>query len=127
MNNQYATFIEGTPDGDVQKELAVAIKNQRTWISKGPIVETFINDMQKAITFTIIDTNKPGFLHADSDSYYLTLRTKKGTFTKQIFAKTPLIISYQELENETMIIPKLYLNDTTIENLVAISPTIILP
>jgi hypothetical protein len=127
MKNQYATFIEGTPDGDVQTELAVAIKNQRTWISKGLIVETLLNDEDETITFTIVDTKKPGFLYADTDSYYLTLRTKKGTFIKQIFMKSPLLISYQDFENETIIISKLYHNDTTIENLIAVSPTIILP
>jgi hypothetical protein len=127
MKNQYATFIEGTPDGDVQTELAVAIKNQRTWISKGLIVETLLNDEDETITFTIVDTKKPGFLYADTDSYYLTLRTKKGTFIKQVFMKTPLLISYQDFENETIIISKLYHNDTTIENLIAVSPTIILP
>jgi hypothetical protein len=127
MKNQYATFIEGSPDGDTQTELAVAIKNQKTWISKGPLVETLLNDEDETITFTIVDTKKPGFLYADTDSYFLTLRTKKGTFIKQIFMKTPLLISYQDFENETIIISKLYRNDTTIENLIAISPTIILP
>ena len=126
MKNQYATFIEGKPDGDIEKELDTAIKNQKTWISKGPILETLIDDKQSSITITIISTDKPGFLHSASDPYYLTLRTKKGTFTKQIFAKTPLTIAFHELENEAIIIPKLFQIDTKIENLVAISPTIIL-
>ena len=54
------------------------------------------------------------------------LRTKKGTFTSQITEKIPLTISFQELKNETIIIPKLYQIDTQIENLVAVAPSIIL-
>ena len=126
MKNQYATYIEGQPDGKIEKELDKAIMNQRTWVSKGPIVETKIDDENKTITFSIVEINKPGYQYDDTEPYNLTLRTKKGIFAKQIFAKTPLTISCQELENETIIIPKLYQTDTQIENLVCVSPTIIL-
>ena len=126
MNNQYATFIEGEYNGNIEQELDIAIKNQKTWISKGPILETILNNTQESITFSIINTKKPGFLHTDADTYYLTLRTKKRTLTKEISAKVPLTINYPELENEKIIIPKLYHKDTRIENLVAVAPTIIL-
>ncbi|MDF2542909.1 MAG: hypothetical protein K0S47_2627 [Herbinix sp.] len=124
MKQQFATFIEGTPGGDIEQELESAIKNRKTWISKGPIVEIKINDGEQSITFTIVDTKKPGFHLNTLTPYYLTLRTKKGTTVKQISTEAPLTISYQDLEDETILIPKLYEFDTTIEHLICVSPTI---
>ena len=127
MNNNFATFIEGEPNGNIEEELDVAIRSQRTWISKGPILEWAIDKDQKSITFTIIATNKPGFIHKDSDPYFLNLRTKKGTFTEPISDKAPLTLSYQPFEDDSIILPKLYQINTEIENLVAVAPTIIIP
>lgn len=124
MSSQYATYIEGSPDGDIGKELETAIKCQKTWISKGPLLIAVTDLRNEAIKFTIADTGKPGFLHTDSDLYYLTLRTKKETFTRQISAKVPFTISCQELGNESIIIPKLYQRDTKIENLISVVPVI---
>ncbi|WFR58758.1 CehA/McbA family metallohydrolase [Anaerocolumna sp. AGMB13025] len=124
MDNQFATYIEGSPDGNIEKELEHAIKQQRTWISKGPLVKYEIQAEKGSLTFTIAETGKPGFLHKDTDKYYLTLRTKKRTLTKEITKDTPLTIPFTELEQETVLIPKLYHRDTTIENLVAVAPVI---
>ncbi len=126
MSNQFATFIEGTQDGEIDEELATAIRSQRTWISKGPILEAELNKEQKAITFRIKETNKPGFDHKDSDPYIITLRTKRGIIAKQINAKIPLVIDSIEFENETILLPKLYQKDTQLENLVAVAPTIVI-
>ncbi|MGB8455876.1 MAG: CehA/McbA family metallohydrolase [Anaerocolumna sp.] len=124
MGNQYATFMEGRPGGDIGKELETAIKYQKTWISKGPLLMAAPGAKKESITFTIVPTNKPGFRHDDTDPYYLTLRTKKETFMKQISAKVPFTISCQELGDESPIIPKLYQKDVRIENLVAVAPVI---
>jgi hypothetical protein len=124
MDNQFATFIEGSPDGNIDKELEQAIKQQRTWISKGPLVTSEIQAEKGTLTFTLSETGKPGFLHKDTDLYYLTLRTKKGTLTKEITENTPLTVFCKELENETVLIPKLYHKDTTLENLIAVAPVI---
>lgn len=126
MRNQYATYIEGTFVGDISQELEHAIKNQRTWISRGPILEAGVNGTENTITFSIIDTNKPGYLHTEADQYLLNIRTKKGTFTKQISAKIPLTIDYQEFDNESVILSKLFQNDTELENLICVAPAIIL-
>lgn len=125
MKNQYATFIEGTPGGDPEQELVYAIQNQRTWISRGPILET-ANEADGALTFTIKDTGKPGYRHTEAASYVLALRTKKGVFTEPISAKTPLTITRQDYENKNVLLPKLYQNDTRIENLICVAPTIML-
>lgn len=124
MDNQFATYMEGSPDGNIEKELEQAIKQQRTWISKGPLVTYEIQAEKSSLTFTIAETGKPGFLHKDTDKYHLTLRTKKRTLSKEITKDTPLTIPFTELEQETILIPKLYHRDTTIENLVAVAPVI---
>jgi hypothetical protein len=124
MDNQYATFIEGETDGEIAKELETAILQQKTWISKGPILKAVRNNELKTIEFSIVPTNKPGFIHKDTDQYVLSLRTKKGTFSKRLDEKAPLILQDQNFENENIIIPKLYHNDTQIENLVAVAPVI---
>jgi hypothetical protein len=126
MKNQYATFIKGEPEGDISKELEAAILTQNTWISKGPLTECKIDDKRKQLTFTIVDTGKPGYIHPAEAPYYLTLRTKKGILTKQFDRKTPLTVDYIELQNETVILPKLYHQDTEIENLLAVAPVIYL-
>jgi hypothetical protein len=124
MNNQYATFIEGETNGNIENELTAAIHNQRTWISRGPIVKSEVDSLNRTITFSIIATDKPGFIHSEADPYFLTLRTKKGTCTKEISCKVPLKITFGEIENETAIIPKLYHKNTEIENLIAVAPVI---
>lgn len=127
MKNQYATFIEGKPDGNIEEELEKAIKNQKTWISRGPILEASVNKVNKTITFSIHMTNKPGYLHKDSDPYYLSIKTKSGTYTEQISEQTPLTIAYEQFEKDKILLPKLYQCNTEIENLVTVAPTIILP
>lgn len=124
MNNQYATFIEGEIDGDIETELNTAIKNQKTWVSKGPIPESSIDKLSQTITFTLVDTNKPGFKHSKTDPYYLSLRTNKATIIKQISESEALTISFEDVVNEKIIIPKLYQINTDIENLVAVAPAI---
>ncbi|MEG0319310.1 MAG: CehA/McbA family metallohydrolase [Niameybacter sp.] len=61
MHHQFATFIEGIPEGNIEEELATAFQSKRTWISKGPILEAHINESTKALTFSIVATNKPGY------------------------------------------------------------------
>lgn len=126
MNHQFATFIEGSPDGDIEKELENAIKQKRTWISKGPLLIANVQKEKEFLTFSMEETGKPGYLHEDTDTYYLTLRTKKGTLTKEIAVNVPLTISCRELENEPILIPKLYQKDTSVENLVSVAPVIYL-
>ncbi|NLP34826.1 MAG: CehA/McbA family metallohydrolase [Clostridiales bacterium] len=127
MKNQYATFIEGEEGGNIEEELEAAIRNQKTWISRGPILQADINKIQKTITFSIYMTNKPGYRHEDLDPYFITIKTKSDTYTEQISVQAPLTIAYEQFENDKILLPKLYQCDTNIENLVAVAPTIILP
>ena len=126
MKNQFATFIEGDLDGSIENELRLAIQKQRTWVSKGPILETNIDHKNEKLTFSIVNTNKPGYHLLDSKPYYLTLKTKKGVLAEKIYIENPLTISFSALEQETIILPKLYYSDTTIDNLIVVAPTIYL-
>ncbi len=126
MSNRFATFIEGTEGGNIEEELAAAIHNRRTWISKGPLLISDTDSSHGGITFSILATGKPGYIHSEADSCLLALRTKKGTLTREISCKVPLKIAFREIEEETVIIPKLYRNSTDIENLVAVAPVIYL-
>lgn len=124
MSNQYATFIEGKPGGNITVELSDAILNQRTWVSRGPILNWTLDEQCQELTFTILDTKKPGYRHSEDDRYLLTLRTKKGTLCKNISQKVPLTISLSEVQNEKIMIPKLFANNTDIENLIVLAPVI---
>ncbi len=124
MKNQYATFIEGSPAGDIENELETALNQKKTWISKGPLLLCKEEPVKESLTFTLEETGKPGFLHDKKDFYYLTLRTKKGTLTKEFPAEGTVTVTIKELDGETIIIPKLYQKDTSIENLVAVAPVI---
>ncbi len=127
MDNQFATFIEGSRDGDIAAELETALKQKKTWISKGPLLLYETDERDASITFSIAETGKPGFIHKAADPYYLTLRTKKGILTKKLSANVPFNYSYGELEMESILIPKLYQKNTRIENLVSVAPVIRLP
>ena len=122
MAGQYATFVEGTEDGSTEEELATAINAQRTWVSKGPILEAVRHE--DTLTFTVRGTGKPGFLHTEDIPYVLQLRTKKGALTETISEQAPFTLSCSEFEGETLILPKLYKADTQIEHLITIAPTI---
>ena len=129
MNNQYATFIEGVNGGNMEKELEDAIRHQKTWVSRGPILESQYNSQKQTILFTICETKKPGFIHSDSDRYILSLRSMAGTVVKEFPVCRPLEIPLNELyldsNPRSVLIPKLYQNDIAIENLVAVAPVIV--
>ena len=57
MSMTFATYIEGTEDGDAAEELRAALSVQRTWVSKGMLVtwETEGN----SIRFALCDVKKP--------------------------------------------------------------------
>lgn len=126
MSNHYATYIEGTKEGDIEAELETAIKHQRTWISRGPLLIAQTDRERELITFDIIDTNKPGYVHEESEPYFLTIKTKRGILTKEISVRIPTVVTFQELEQENILLPKLYHKDTRIENLICAAPTITL-
>ncbi|MGL4343801.1 MAG: CehA/McbA family metallohydrolase [Cellulosilyticaceae bacterium] len=124
MHQQFATFIEGTPDGNIEEELTRAIKTQRTWVSKGPLLQVIPDQDKQALTFSIVSTHKPGYTKEPDALYHLSLRTQKGTLSMTFDHKVPLVIPYCELELDSPIIAKLYCGSLEIEDLVCLAPVI---
>lgn len=125
MHGQFSTFIKGHKNGDIVNELKEAIHNQQTWISKGPLLIIKKNDLDKHLMVSIEDTNKPGY-QEDTRPYLLSLRTKKETLCFPLHHKVPLCIPYLYLNNASILIPKLYKEHLTLENLVAVAPVVYL-
>lgn len=125
MHGKFATFIEGHKDGDIVKELKEAIHTQKTWISKGPLIIIKPDEHQQQLIVSIQPTHKPGY-QENHRPYILSLRTKKETLCFSLDHKVPLYIPYAKLNNASILIPKLYKENLTLENLIAVAPVIYL-
>ena len=114
MANQYATFIEGEPEGDISRELTEAIKNQKTCISRGPVLSGNISEGK--LTFTLTETGKPGYQHDSQLPYLVSVRSAGHTITKPL-GETFLM---KEFDQDPVLIPKLFEGDTSLENLICV-------
>ena len=114
MANQYATFIEGEPEGDISRELTEAIKNQKTCISRGPVLSGNISEGK--LTFTLTETGKPGYQHDSRLPYLVSVRSAGHTVTKPL-GETFLM---EEFDQDPVLIPKLFEGDTSLENLICV-------
>lgn len=118
MANQYATFLEGEPGGDISRELTAAIQNQKTCISRGPILAGKIEDGK--LSFSLMETKKPGYRHNPELPYLVTVRSAGHQVTKPL-GETFLT---EEFGQDPVLIPKLFEGDTEIENLICVSSVI---
>ena len=114
MANQYATFIEGEPEGDISRELTEAIKNQKTCISRGPVLSGNISEGK--LTFALTETGKPGYQHDSRLPYLVSVRSAGHTVTKPL-GETFLM---EEFDQDPVLIPKLFEGDTSLENLICV-------
>ena len=126
MDGQFATFISGEKDGNTSRELEDAIRTQKTCISKGPILTADVDQKRNSIAFSILPSHKPGYLHAPMTSCCLTLKTEAETIHKKIQPEETLYVPLSELKGVKIIIPKLYQQDTSLENLVCVGSVIYL-
>lgn len=126
MDGQFATFIPGAKDGNTSRELEDAIRTQKTCISKGPILTANVDQDRNSIAFSILPSHKPGYLHAPLNSCCLTLKTEAETIHKKIQPEETLYVPLSELKGVKIIIPKLYQQDTSLENLVCVGSVIYL-
>lgn len=126
MGGQFATYIPGEKGGDTARELADAIHSLKTCISIGPILVSSPEPESNSIAFTILPAHKPGYLHTPGTPYYLTLKTGGKIIQKEIQPEETLHVSLDELNGAEIIIPKLYQQDTAIENLVCVGCVIYL-
>ena len=119
MSNAFATYAECAPDADPAEALTQAIRTQRTWVSKG--MAAVWQTTPDEITFTLTDLKKPGF--TPKPPYLLTLTGDQGTQTYPLSETAPLHLSPEALPGKTLI-PKLYTQNTTLENLLCVSPVL---
>lgn len=117
MSMKYATYAEGEPGGDAVAELKTAVRRQRTWVSNGMLlVWTRSTD---SIHFELVDVSKPGFVAPEK--YVMTLKSADAV-REYAITSDGLTLPLSELDGIT--IPKLYGNDTTLENLICVAPAI---
>ena len=117
MDGRFATYAEGREGGDAVAELRAALSVQRTWVSKGMLLDW--RREGEAIRFTLRDVNKPGY--EAPAAYTLLLKGQSGERTLDI-SGGELTIPISELSDVE--IPKLYGTDTGLDQLVCIAPVI---
>ena len=122
FEGKYATFIEGEKGGNIADELETAIKNCRTWVSKGPLLLTNHNVAENCLEFSVEKSNKSGFDYPES--YQIVLKTASGDKVLSIAAEEKARISLDELEGVHIVIPELYGATTEMEDLYCVSPAV---
>lgn len=114
MAGQYATFIQGEADGDIASELKEAIRNQKTCISRGPVLTGEFTD--GGLVFSLEETGKTGWSHNPQLPYLVTVRSANHTVTKPL-GETFLAAEFGQ---DPVLIPKLFEGDTSLENLICV-------
>ena len=114
---KFATYAEGTAGGDCVAELKAALEKQRTWISKGMLIDWHIES--DTVSFVLRDVKKPGFI--PSGCYTLTLKSREGIREFDI-TEGELTLPLSELSDVE--IPKLYGGGLAWEDLVCVAPVI---
>lgn len=133
----FATFVEnsGLPASEA---LAAAVRQQRTWVSKGLLLTAENVPEERRTLFRILDGKKPGCTLSRDKTYLMTLRMKGGMIEERISPDEGLAVSWERLaepaasgaeDPETLcpVIPKLYEGDTEPESLLCVSPVLYLP
>lgn len=117
MDGKFATYAEGCEGGDAVAELRAALAAQRTWVSKGMLLDWHREGGD--VRFTLCDVNKPGF--EAPEAYTLMLKGRSGVRTLDITGGE-LTLPLAELSDVE--IPKLYGASTATEDLICIAPVI---
>ena len=118
MSMKFATYIEGTEDGDPAEELRAAVGARRTWVSKGMLLLWEADG--GTIRFSLFDAKKHGY--ETPEKYVLTLKGVKDTLRYEMPRDGVLTLPREVMDG--IRIPKLYGGEPEIENLICVSPTI---
>ncbi len=118
LHGHYSTYIQGDTGGDIAKELADAIHSQKTWVCKGPLLETKAEN--GCLCFHLHQTGKPGYEPLPEERYLVTLRWAFGERTCRLDERIPL----SAFGTDTRVIPKLFEDEDILENLVCVSPVV---
>ena len=119
MGMKFATYLEGEPGGDAARELEAAVRSQRTWVSRGMILRW--QAAGAGLQFALEDAKKPGFV--PGKRYILTLKSASETREYEIPGEG-LALDKDDLPVGNILIPKLYRDDTSFENLLCVAPVI---
>lgn len=122
MKGQYATFIQGERDGNIAEELKHAIRTGKTCISKGPVLTAKLDKSRSLLTFALTETHKPGYSHNPGCPYLVSVRSANQTITQPL--EEPFSLS--SFGGDTILIPKLFEFDTSLEHLICIGSAIYL-
>ena len=120
MSMNFATYVEGAPDGDPAEELARAVRSQQTWLSKGLALRWALS-ADGGARFWLEDVRKPGFV--PSERYVLSLTDARGERTFEI-GPEGRALDAAALGGAPVVVPKLYGNEAAIENLICLAPVI---
>ena len=122
MDDNYSTYILGELGGDISKELEVAMAHQKTWVSKGPILEVILNQVRDTLSFNVVGAKKSQPFNLNPKDVLVILKTSKGTHEVELNK----CFSLSEVKGERIIIPKLYHKEEKMENLICVAPAIII-
>ena len=117
MGMQFATYLEGEPDGDPEKELEAAIWSGRTWVSRGMILRR--EDQGAGARFSLEDLHKPGFV--PGKKWLMTLKSAEEERIYEI-SGDGLFLSKEEMPDGPALIGKQYRDTAEIGNLVCVAP-----
>ncbi len=149
LAGNYATFVEnrGVP---VSQALDAAVRQCRTWVSRGLLLVAENLPQERRTLFRITDGGKPGCILRRDKTYLMTLRLSGGTLEERISPDSPLSISWERLADLAAavpaqtksgipapaseaekplcpVIPKLYEEALEPESLLCVSPVLYLP
>lgn len=117
MANNFATYAEGEIGGDAIAELRTALDKQRTWISRGMLLDWQIEG--ENIHFTLYDAHKPGYLPPSTYTMILKSRDQERTFDMTSGSLTMPLSELSDVE-----IPKLYGDRIDLDCLICVAPVI---
>ncbi len=132
FSGQFATFIEAK-DAPAAELLRSAVRAQRTWVSKGPLLTAQNDDGARQTVFSIVDGKKSGCPVDSRRQYLMTLRLPGGSLVKAVAPNAPAVIPWSECaglangRESCPAIPKLYESAEQPESLLCVSPPLHLP
>lgn len=125
MKGHYATYIDLPENETLAAALKSAIKNQKTFITRGPVFEAYISDKedhQMGLWCKLHNIIKNGF--EQKENWIVTVTTKEKEYVFPYSGEDIQLVSLMEIGSSFPIIVKLYEGDTEMEHLTAIAPVL---
>lgn len=124
LAGNYATYVDQPEGVSLEDALTYAIKNERTFITRGPVFEAKEEEKNgvKGLHMFLHPVVKNGYDRDSSKPYTITCRTPAETKSFTLNENGEEFVPFDEFGDSSVIISKLYEGETIIENLTAISP-----